>query len=232
MSFILEALRKSEAERAGHAAAGPPSALGIGAPTDGARRTRITWPWALSLSIAALATALGWWALNPPNGANQPISPPDETAAIDAATTPAAHNPPAAALPKPATTATPESQTPSAITPLLTQALPSPTPPNSGEDAAKNATATAKPDAAATAISPSDVPQRRQLPSAVRATLPALRLNVHRYRADPRQRFVLINMQRAGAGDTLANGLEVLDIVEHGVIVRWRGQPFLLRPGD
>jgi len=232
MSFILEALRKSEAERAGHTTAGPPSALGIGAPVDSARRTRLTWPWALSIGIAALATALGWWALNQSNGAGQPIPPPDDAASVETnAAVPAAHSPPPpAALPQSSIAATPEPQTPSAMVPLLTQALPPS--PNSGEDATANTPPTTQRDDDATAVSPSDVPQRHQLPSAVRATLPELRLDVHRYRANPQQRFVLINMHRASTGDTLANGLEVLDIVEHGVIVRWRGQPFLLRPGD
>ena len=57
MSLILEALRKSEAERQAASLPGLISAT-AGSP---AKRRRPLWPWALPLVLAA-GLLLGWWA--------------------------------------------------------------------------------------------------------------------------------------------------------------------------
>lgn len=221
MSFILQALRKSEAERADHHGGGTPSVIGVGALPDDPqrpRRRRAVWPWVLS-GIVVLAVALAWWAVDRSGSVDQPMPPSAESGAVEGGV----ETPPSAAI------AIPEAPLPAVVLPLLTQAPPPTRAKNTAEEgaAAVNTAAASIPAGSLTAV-----PERHELPSALRATLPELRLDVHNYSADPKRRFVLINMRRARVGDTVAGGLTVLDIVARGVIVRWRGQPFLLRPGD
>ncbi|MGB9430406.1 MAG: general secretion pathway protein GspB [Gammaproteobacteria bacterium] len=66
------------------------------------------------------------------------------------------------------------------------------------------------------------------LPLAFQQSLPPLHLDVHSYAQNPADRFVVINMQRYQAGDTLKEGPKVLEIVPDGVILEYNGQAFLL----
>lgn len=60
------------------------------------------------------------------------------------------------------------------------------------------------------------------------ADLPALHLDLHVFAARPRDRFVMINMQRLGEGDSLPNGVQVQAIRPDGVVLSYRGTRFLL----
>jgi general secretion pathway protein B len=58
--------------------------------------------------------------------------------------------------------------------------------------------------------------------------LPALRIDLHVYAANPQERFVLINMHRVHEGDSLPEGARVESITPEGVIVSFRGSKFFL----
>lgn len=73
------------------------------------------------------------------------------------------------------------------------------------------------------AIAPLD-----SLPQAFQQSLPTLHLDVHSYAANPADRFVVINMQRYVAGDTLKEGPRVIAITQQGVILDYQGTRFLL----
>lgn len=66
------------------------------------------------------------------------------------------------------------------------------------------------------------------LPTAFQQSLPALHLDVHGYASNPADRFVVINMQRYVAGDTLKEGPRVVAITAQGVILEYNGTRFLL----
>lgn len=86
----------------------------------------------------------------------------------------------------------------------------------------------AAPSASPPATSPADLPLLQDLPANIRQGLPALHVDVHVYDKDPSRRFVLINMQRYRQGDTLAAGPRLLRITKNGVVLKYRGVRFRL----
>jgi general secretion pathway protein B len=66
--------------------------------------------------------------------------------------------------------------------------------------------------------------------SDVGGDLPDLRLDLHVYAEHVRDRYALINMHRVHEGDTLPEGPRVLAITRAGVVLQYRGQEFTLRP--
>jgi general secretion pathway protein B len=60
--------------------------------------------------------------------------------------------------------------------------------------------------------------------------LPNLRLDLHVYAEHVRDRYALINMHRVREGDALPEGPRVLAITREGVVLDYRGQEFMLRP--
>jgi len=61
-------------------------------------------------------------------------------------------------------------------------------------------------------------------------SMPEFRLDLHVYSENARDRSALINMQRVHEGDTLTEGARVLAITREGVALDYRGQQFMLRP--
>jgi hypothetical protein len=66
--------------------------------------------------------------------------------------------------------------------------------------------------------------------SDVNANMPDLRLDLHVYAEQSRDRYALINMQTVHEGDTLSEGARVLAITREGVALDYRGQQFMLHP--
>jgi general secretion pathway protein B len=58
--------------------------------------------------------------------------------------------------------------------------------------------------------------------------LPALRVDLHVYAAKPEERFVLINMHRMHEGETLPEGVRVESITPEGVVLSYQGTKFIL----
>lgn len=101
---------------------------------------------------------------------------------------------------------------------------PAPVPEAAQTGTAAASTATAKPSVAA----PNDAPPLETLPQSVQHQLPELQMEIHVYAPDPAKRFVMINMHRYVEGDRLADGPKVISITPDGVVLRYRGQTFLL----
>jgi general secretion pathway protein B len=72
------------------------------------------------------------------------------------------------------------------------------------------------------------LPRIDTLPAQATAGLPALNLDLHIYSPEPSQRAAFINGRRYREGDTTAEGVEVLAITTDGAVLRYRGQRFLL----
>ncbi len=110
--------------------------------------------------------------------------------------------------------------------PLATQAAPQTVEPES--DSA--------PDVKAVLISqnPSSVTKRQLYPTLqeVRVSgvldLPELHLDIHVYSDVPKDRFVFINMAKHREGSRLDEGPQVLEITPDGVVLRYQGKSFLL----
>ncbi|MEP7242146.1 MAG: general secretion pathway protein GspB, partial [Gammaproteobacteria bacterium] len=64
--------------------------------------------------------------------------------------------------------------------------------------------------------------------AASKTTIPPLRLDLHVYAADPRKRFVLVNMKRMYEGDSMADGVKVDSITTEGAVLSFRGTRFVL----
>jgi len=74
-----------------------------------------------------------------------------------------------------------------------------------------------------------DTPPRLDtLPAQATAGLPALNLDLHIYASDPAQRAAFINGRRYREGDSLPEGVEVRAITPEGAVLQYRGQRFLL----
>lgn len=72
------------------------------------------------------------------------------------------------------------------------------------------------------------LPTRDELHSPAIAALPELRLDLHVYDAVPAKRFVLINMHRLREGDSLPEGVRVDHITAEGAELEYQGEHFLL----
>jgi len=67
-----------------------------------------------------------------------------------------------------------------------------------------------------------------ELPDSIRADVPEIKFSVLVYDANPADRFVLVNGQRLGEGDSLKPGLEVKEIRRDGVVFSYRLYQFLV----
>ena len=204
MSFILEALKKSEAERQRQAG---PALLEMRVV---ARQRR--WPlWALVVGILLLVNvlALAWFALrSTPTAttvASAPASPSTTTAAVAAAAGGAA------AL-------APEVTTPAgALDPQLA--------PVEGDNPADREPAVnSMPGAMPLGPGGASLQYYAELDG----KLPELRLDLHVYADQPAERYAFINMHKVREGDITPEGVRVMQITSEGVVLDYRGTEFLL----
>lgn len=66
-----------------------------------------------------------------------------------------------------------------------------------------------------------------RLPLTYRARVPTFSINVHVYAPEPARRFVMVDMKRYREGDTLPVGPRVESITSDGLVLAWRGRRFL-----
>ncbi len=259
MSFILDALKKSESDRQRQSG---PSLFEVKVAPP--RRALPIWAVAIAVLLGINAIVISWMLLR--RGPTQ--QPAAETRAAAAADSTSGTNAAAAAGPNaasgraPAELARPPGATlgaaaaggTAASAPLASPAGASPAdqsagaPPSSPEappaesadqSAGAAVSSDGNPSDYAPAVEPSaargsgaaagetaDLPLYQQIVGS--AGLPALHLDLHVFAARPKDRFVMINMQRAGEGDTLQNGVQVEAIRPDGVVLSYHGTRFLL----
>jgi general secretion pathway protein B len=234
MSFILDALKKSESDR--QRQSGP--AL---------FEVKVTPPkprfpyWALALAALLIINIMvGAWVFL--------RRPPPEQAAIQTAVTPES-SAAQSALPRDAAAVTHSEP----VTAATVVPAPPPTPParsmasqpepvlsaSEPKDAALN------PDDYEPAVAPgkqiqdqggarvrtgteSGMKSYADAASSPDSHLPALRVDLHVYAAKPEERFVLINMHRLHEGESLPEGVRVESITPEGVVVSYQGAKFIL----
>ena len=230
MSFILDALRKSEHER--QRQAGP----GIADIPVARAAPRV--PVALIAVAALLAVNLGvllYFMLRDETPEVLREAPVTVAPVAPAASQPqpapvAAIVPPAPAIAAPehrevrpltreAAPELPEEDAPAQPDPSLLPPAPGLVPP---------APSLPRPTLAGSRAGGESVPRLDTLPAQATAGLPALNLDLHIYATDPGQRAAFINGRRYREGDTMPEGVEVSSITPDGAVLSYRGQRFLL----
>jgi general secretion pathway protein B len=250
MSFILDALKKSESDRQRQSG---PSLFEVKVAPP--RRTLPIWAMAIGVLLGVNAVVVSWMLLRhapaqqPAAGGPAAAPPvvnaprtvaPTTPATAAAASTPSVASAPGAALrsaaPSPTATASsaaaspagPSRQPPASAAPLA-GTEPGGTQADAGGNPSDYAPAVepaAAPDAGASAGTAGDLPLYQQVVTS--DGLPALHLDLHVYAKRPADRFVMINMHRLGEGDSLPNGVQVEAIRPDGAVLSYRGTRFLL----
>ena len=238
MSYILDALRRADAERQRgavpglHAQPGPAGLAHAG--PDRLTASRRRWWLGGLLAAAALVLAGGAslrWTRVAPSGPSL-AAPVDSTPAAAAlppvAAAPAQNAPPPVAqpalqpAPRPLPQAAPQRAEPApAVRPTARSALP--VIPLAPVVAAPPAAARAASGAAATSLR---LPTLAELPEATRRELPALAVGGAMYADQASARIVILNGQVVHEGDRLAPDLLVQQIRLKSVVLNFKGQPF------
>jgi general secretion pathway protein B len=224
MSLILDALKKSEAERQRQSG---PTLLEVRVTQP--RRRYPGWVIAVGVLLAVnILLLLAFVVLRPVAGPGAGVA--------------------AGAAPAPAPTT--QNSLPVSVAPMAAGAAPAPTllPASAGAAdgiAGAPLKSVPEPDAAADGQNSLDNPADDEpavpaasaghyssLPSFsdVGGDLPALRLDLHVYAERARDRYALVNMHRVHEGDVLPEGPRVLAITREGVAMDYRGQEFMLHP--
>lgn len=233
MSYILDALKRADAERERGAVPGLQSrhATIPAAQADSRARNRVWLAAAAVLALGAMAAGLWFWQM-PAGGvrlaAVEPAvtSPPVPAPLAQPVPTPAPL-PPIPASP-PAVAPRAVASSPPAVVRAAPKPVPKPAPPASA--AAMQATPKPKPDpvakAAATQATPAAVPLLGDLPEGLRRDIPALAITGSVYSANPAQRLLLVNNQVLGQGSQAAPGVNLEEIHAKSSVFSFRGTRF------
>jgi general secretion pathway protein B len=213
MSFILDALRKSETERQRQSGPGLVDA-GYRPP---ARRRGVWLPLLVVVLVANLVLMGFFWLRREP--ATAPAAAAVPAAGAQPAVTPAARLP-AAATPDAAAEAqfAAIADMPAVDEPPVTEVLEPPPEP------AVQVRSEANPDPAVS----EDLPTAEQLVAEGALSTPTLHLDIHVFSAAPAERFVFINTRRYTEGAQMSEGPRVEEIREDGVVLSVEGRRFLL----
>jgi general secretion pathway protein B len=248
MSLIAEALRKSEAERRRGQVPSLVS-LEDWTPRRRPVRRSHTGAWLAAVALVAAIGGWAGYAYvirpaqEPPTAAAGSGKPTGEVHGTDNPTAPSSTKPVAAPIPTlptraservvsvdatPGPTAAPVEPTrPPAASAMVAPPPASPSPPVAAPavphsiplpPVAEAAASESAPPASAAPTLP-HVPSVVELSDAERATLPALKLNMHVYAKEPASRFVLVNGNRLGEGEAGSDGVRVVEIRPDGVVI-------------
>ena len=222
MSLILDALRKSEAERQRGQAPGLFTPM---TPLPTRRRRLALAPWLIGLALlVALALA---WALLRDTSPLRSDEPADSVATAAQAPEEAAANAPIAPTSVPEDVAPPTAAPPATMPMAFNAPLPAPATP---APAALPQPLPAPPVAVAAdnAVPVEDyLPRLSELDAAQRGNLPPLKLSMHVWSEQPERRIAIIDGQRIGEGANLG-GAVVAEIRRDGVVLDLGGRRYLL----
>jgi general secretion pathway protein B len=237
MSFILDALKKSELERQRQAI---PGLMDSGALRPRARFSL----WAAGLVVLLGINLLVLLIVLTRGAGRAPPTPGSSAAsapAIASSTAPATQAPPAtspasasAPAPTPATSATAEHFSPLDAAPVYAPEIPA-DPSLDHAAPADSGTAVVRATHRRDPVLTDDYkPEEEALPSISEVNLtgpqalPDLHLDVHVFATNPAERFVYINMRKYHEGATLEEGPVLERIRRDGVVLNYHGLRFLL----
>lgn len=232
MSLILDALKKSEAERQRQRG---PTLLEVRVTQP--RRRYPAWVIAVGVLLAVNILLLLAFVVHRPVAA--PVTAPGAGVAAGAA---------AAVAPVAAPAPMTQSSLPASVAPMAAGAPPTLLPASASDETgipaaplravpesdplADGQNSLGNPADDEPAVPAGSAGHYSSLPSFsdVGGDLPALRLDLHVYAQRARDRYALINMHRVHEGDVLPEGARVLAITREGVALDYRGQEFMLHP--
>lgn len=207
MSFILDALKKSESERQRQGAPGIASI-----PESGTQKGGVKWFWIsaalLAVNLVVLAALFSRPGESVPATAGQPVPPAVvQRPVADAAPEPVPDASPA--VKQVASRQRTEDASPTATTP----STPSTTEKRERQPAPR-ITAT--------------LPSFAELRARGVLQLPDMHLDIHVYSGEPAARFVFINMAKYREKATLSEGPTLVEITPDGAMLNYQGSTFLL----
>ena len=201
MSYILDALRRADAERQQGGVPGLHTPVSPQAAAPAPQSLRLLWGGAAVL-LLTLSGALGWWWTRPAVVVVNPVA--------SLATTPATVNTP------------PRAAAPAAPLPIVVSAAPvSAAVPSAGSTAGSTAVSTAPASATAPLAAAKAVPLQ-QLASDLRRELPPLVVGGSVWSDSAANRFVILDGQILREGESVAPGLVLERIQPKSVLLRWR----------
>jgi general secretion pathway protein B len=228
MSYILEALKKAQAERA-HGAVPGVDAQPV--PTIAARSPVPMGAWIIIVLVLLVSVAILYW--------QEPWSRPGRDASSIAAQAPEAAVAPEAAdarAPSAASSAAPGADVHgNAVSKPAPTLAPAPAPASASAPA--SAPTPARPlrklgeraagEPAAPAPAPTPAPERiallQELPPQIQREIPTLAINGYIYASNPADRSVLINNRLRREGDTLAEGFVLEKLLPREMVLNYRG---------
>lgn len=220
MSYILDALKKSESERQRQDAPGFADV-----PAQAQARRTPQWIWLLAGLLLINAVAVGALLLR-----GFFAAPESGVARAQPATPPAVITAPAAdrerpAAPSPTTAETRSDRPPAPLrTPVRSEQPPAvDSEPPSGRPAAQQT-----PRPSVLPANSASLPTLFDLQANGTLQLPELHLDIHVFSQAPQDRFVFINMSKYREAARLADGPLVKEIVPDGVVLEYEGNTFLL----
>lgn len=230
MSFILDALKKSESDR--QRQSGPALfEVKVAPPRTGLP----LWAVAVAALLVVNLAIVMWMLWRHPAARTADASIADTSAAAPAPR-------PAPLLPASATDERPQAAAATAPAPAPAASPPAAAPvlrptPGAAGGAAEN------PDDYAPAAEPAaapllgnrvrrdtvdGVPLYQDVAATPGARIPQLRLDLHVFALHPQERFVMINMHKLREGDSLPEGVHVDSITPEGAVLSYSGSRFLL----
>jgi general secretion pathway protein B len=216
MSYILDALKKSQAERQ-LGSAPTLHAVPVGAAPEGAaaRNRKPLWLALAGAAVVAAALALVAWRAQAP--AVKPAAPqvavlaaPAPAVLAPAAPTPVAppQTPPLAIIPP----SSPPPLKPAAARAPLPQAAPAPAP--------------AKASVPAPAAPEEKLPSLRELPEAIQRLVPPVTFGGYMYSMNPADRLLLIDKTLRHEGEEVAPGLVLEKLLPKAAVMNYRGNRY------
>ena len=223
MSFILDALKKSETERQRQGSAEfatIPSSRAVSSPPR--------WLWVLVLLLLVNLVVLAGILLRDEPAATTPaLSSPAVAPAATPAITPAdAEEPPVAdttSFEARIADARSRQPPPGVVEEIAPQTAPVPEP---ADEMVEQRPPASQPDAPRS--EPLSLPTLTQLRAGGILSLPDLHLDIHVYSETPADRFVFVNMSKHRENSRLASGPVVERITPEGVVLDYQGTRFLL----
>lgn len=198
MSYILEALKKAQAERQ-LGAAPTLHAVPVGAaPAAAVRKRRL--PWLVIGGVAlALAGAIAVWRMQ--------TRAPKPAAVVVVATPPA----PVVAAPPPMVVVPPSAPKPPPVVKAAEPAAPKPAP------VAKTAAPVEE-----------KLPSLRELPEAIRGSIPQVAFGGYMYSANPSDRLLLVDKALRHEGEEVAPGLVLEKLQPKAAVMNYKGYRYLV----
>lgn len=216
MSYILDALRRAEADRERERGQVPglhTQAPGSAAAQAAGPRRWLPWAGGGVLLLAGIAAG-SWWA----SGPNEPPAPAATPTPLAAAVPPPVTAAPLPPPPQPASAPAPQPAAPAS--PYLP-----PMPPPAVAPAPAPAPALAP--APAPRVEPqARIPRLAELPESTRRELPTLAISGSVYSDDPASRFVMVNGEAVREGARLGADLVLEQIGPRELVLNFKGQRY------